>query len=94
MGFQHFGLRFVIDAVIGDGSNVPWKISTLVSNIRFCSAVFSVCSFSWICRGANSVAHSLAKFAVSHPPSLHCNNFNLPPSVYEAWIRNLSCFSS
>jgi hypothetical protein len=70
-GWVEGDAKLCLDAINGDGSNVTWKICTLVSNIKLLALSFNYCSFSWVCRDANNVAHSLAKFAASQPTSLY-----------------------
>ena len=73
---------------------VPWRIQTLVSNIKCVALDFNVCSFYWVPRDVNALAHSFAKFASSQDFCFSCNSTNLPPSVHEAWIRDLLALSS
>uniref|UniRef100_A0A2N9HGL8 Reverse transcriptase domain-containing protein n=1 Tax=Fagus sylvatica TaxID=28930 RepID=A0A2N9HGL8_FAGSY len=78
-----------INAINGHTADIPWKILQVISNVKVLAASFKSCSFVWVRRSANSVAHSLAKEASASPSCFHCNNSNLPPSVHEAWIRDL-----
>ena len=66
----------------------------LVANIKFLALAFSACSFCWVCRDANGVAHALAKYALSQPSCFSCSGSNLPPFMSEAWIRDLFVLSS
>ena len=45
---------------------------------------FNFCSFCWVRREANNVAHCLAKFASLHNLYLYYNHSSLPPSILEA----------
>ncbi len=48
---------------IGDKSVTPWSIGSLIDNIGERSKLFFSCSFCWVRREANFVAHAIAKFA-------------------------------
>ena len=74
-----------INAINGHTADIPWKILQVISNVKVLAALFKSCSFVWVRRSANSVAHSLAKEASASPSCFHCNNSNLPPSVHEAF---------
>ena len=41
-----------------------------------------------------TVAHSVAKFAMSLSNNFFCNSTNLPPSICEAWFRDMCSLSS
>ncbi len=82
--------KVCIDAFLGTTDYIPWKIQTLISNTRTLSLLFSSISVCWVSREANMVAHCLAKVAAPQAMSLLCNSSNLPPSVYEAWLRDMS----
>ena len=60
---------------------------TLSSNeiyiIKVLALEFPSCSFCWVQRDANGMAHSFAKSASSLPSCFSCNSSNLPPSVHE-----------
>ncbi len=86
--------KISVDAFHGVADYIPWKIQSLISNARTLALKFSSVSLNWVCREANGVAHSLAKFATSQPKFLLCNSSNLPPSVREAWLRDLSSLFS
>jgi hypothetical protein len=40
---------------------------SIVANIKFLALAFSACSFCWVRRDTNGVAHALAKYALSQP---------------------------
>jgi hypothetical protein len=82
-----------IDAIIAGPSGIPWTISAIVTYIKLLALKFSACTFEWIGKDANFVAHSIAKFVVSLSNSFSCNSNNLPPSICEAWLREM-CFLS
>lgn len=82
--------KVCIDAFLGTTDYIPWKIQTLISNSRTLSLLFPFVSICWVNREANMVAHCLAKIAAPQAMSLLCNSSNLSPSVYEAWLRDMS----
>jgi ribonuclease HI len=86
--------KLCIDAITIETTSIPWRIHSLVHSLKVLAFEFSVCSFCWVRRDANGVAHSLAKFASSLNSCFSCNSSNLPPSVREAWIRDLIACSS
>ena len=86
--------KICIEAISASSNTIPWKIFSIVANIKFLALAFSACSFCWVHRDANGVAHALAKYASSQPLCFSCTGSNLPPSMSKAWIRNLSALSS
>lgn len=52
---------------------------------------FSVCSFIWVCRETNLVAHELAKPSAVLGSPFICNANSLIPSVKETWLRDALC---
>ena len=74
-------------------TNVWWKIDTFYKDSKILSLDFDVCSFCRVYREVNSVAHALAKFISHHSLFFCCNFESLPPSVLEAWLRNVAAFS-
>jgi hypothetical protein len=85
--------KICIKALAAEPKKVPWKIQTLVSNIKCVALDFNVCSFYWVPRDVNVLAHSFAKFASSQEFCFLCNSTNLPLSVHEAWIKDLLALS-
>jgi hypothetical protein len=85
--------KVCIDAILGFPTNTPWKIYTFIANISSLVSLFHSCCFCWVGREANQMAHCLAKFGSHLTGSFQCNDSNLPPSLQEAWLRDLS-FSS
>lgn len=85
--------KVCIDAVSVTPDKAPWKIQTLMANVFILVVNFNMCVFSWVHRNANSMAHNLAKFASLHPYVFSCNNSDVPPSVHEAWLRDLNSLS-
>jgi hypothetical protein len=58
---------------------------TLV-NILLLSSSFLSCSFNWVRREANGIAHALAKFIPSPKATIFvCNISSLPSCVRDAW---------
>jgi hypothetical protein len=54
-----------IEALAAEPEKVPWRIQTLVPNIKCVTLDFNVCCFCWVPRDVNVLAHSFAKFASS-----------------------------
>ena len=86
--------KICIEALAVEPDKVPWRIQTLFSNIKCVALDFNFCSFYWVPRDVNALAHSFAIFASSQDFCFSCNSTNLPPSVYKAWIRDLLALSS
>jgi ribonuclease HI len=82
-----------IDAINGSNLNAPWEISAICFDISNLALDFVSSIFSWVKREANALAHELAKFAVSASSPFCCNALSLPPSVMEAWQRDMLSFS-
>jgi hypothetical protein len=83
-----------IDALAYPLDESCWKIRHLTSVSLDLTLSFPLCIFSWVKRDANHVAHSVAKVAPSFCLPFCCFKDNLPPSVKEAWIRDLFLLSS
>ena len=81
-----------------------WKIECCYLNVFkvIDVTVFAIChdfkyllhsftrvDFMWIKREVNSIAHALAKFASQSHNYTFCNIDSLPPSVYEAWLKDI-----
>ena len=80
--------KVCIEAILGAPQNTSWKINTLCFDINCLAHNFSSCKFAWIMREANMVAHELAKIVPS-PHLFICCLETLPPSVLDAWQRNV-----
>ena len=81
--------KICIEAITEVATTILGRILSLVNIIKVLALEFPTCSFCWVRRDANGMAHSLAKFTSSLPSCFFCNSSNLPPSVHEAWIRDL-----
>ena len=83
--------KFVKVIVESDGG--CWKIR----NFSVCTldliSCFVSCNVQWVCREGNQVAHSLAKAAFSLALPFCCSLDTLPPSVEEAWFRDVVLFA-
>jgi hypothetical protein len=69
---------------------VLWKIDSISKDSKTLCLDFDLCSFCWVSREANSVAHALVKFASHQPGVFSCNFDSLPPFVIEAWVRDVA----
>ena len=58
--------KVCIDALAGPTIEFPWKIRALALQSLHLASCFSFCSFNWVRRNANQVAHAVAKVA-SYP---------------------------
>jgi hypothetical protein len=76
--------KVCIDALLGNPLEISWKISNLCFDIKTLALKFVICDFVWVKRGANEVAHELAKFVTPLPSPFTCFQETLPPSVMEA----------
>ncbi len=77
---------------IGNKLVSPWSIGSLIDNIGDKSNLFLSCSFSWVRREANFVAHAMAKFASAFSslfPPICFNLSALPQAVWDAWSRDV-----
>ncbi len=86
--------KVCIDELSSSEASSNWKISTLIGQSLALVNRFSFCDFQWIRRDANQAAHALAKVAFSLRLPFCCNLDNLPPSLKEAWLRDLFFASS
>jgi hypothetical protein len=81
--------KYCIDALACPFEESCWKIRTLTTLALELALNFRLCVFNWVKRDANHVAHCVAKVAFSHCLPFCCTKDNRPPSVKEAWIRDL-----
>ena len=71
-----------------------WSIAGICENVKYLAADFRYCSFCWVKREINMVAHTLAKLGPKFNLSAVFFPKNLPPLVEEAWFRDFICISS
>ena len=76
--------KVCFDAINGDLEKCSWAIAFQCNDMVVLSKKFESCTFCWIKRDANFVAHSLAKFASCNKLTFSCNISSLPPPVSEA----------
>lgn len=81
--------KVCIDELSSSEASSNWKISALIGQSLALVSRFSFCDFQWVRRDANQAAHALAKVAFSLRLPFCCNLDNLPPSLKEAWLRDL-----
>ena len=67
-----------------------WRFNSLSSHSLELVSHFQSCYFHWVRRNANQTAHALAKVAFTLCLPFSCNQDRLPPSVKEAWLRDLA----
>ena len=79
--------KICFEAIMVENAETPWRILSIISNVKLLALKFSSCSFCWVRGDANDVAYSLAKCASSQPLSVSYNSTNLPFSIHEAWLR-------
>jgi ribonuclease HI len=77
--------KVCFDAINGDLEKCNWTIAFQCNDMVVLSKKFESCTFCWIKRDANFVAHSLAKFASCNKLIFSCNISSLPPPVWKAW---------
>ena len=51
----------VINGFKGDSSNLCWESSMLINNLAYGISGFSTCTFNWIPKTGNEVAHDACK---------------------------------
>ena len=78
-----------IEDLSGHPDSSNWRISAVSSQLLDLVSCFSYCKLQWVRRDANQVAHSLAKNSLTLELPLCYKKVNLPPSVKEAWFRDL-----
>uniref|UniRef100_A0A2N9IGZ4 Reverse transcriptase domain-containing protein n=1 Tax=Fagus sylvatica TaxID=28930 RepID=A0A2N9IGZ4_FAGSY len=80
-----------INALISENQYEDWSIAVICDNVKCLALEFNFCSFCWVNREANMVAHTLAKVV---PPILSPVLYfpkNLPAFLEEAWFRDFRC---
>ena len=53
--------KMVVDLLLQDNYVGNWNIEVICNDVRSLGVDFKSCSFSWVKREANMVAHTLAK---------------------------------
>ena len=86
--------KVCVDALLSPTDDCTWKIRTFTSLALELAVYFSVCSFYWVKRDANHMADAMAKVAHSLCLPFCCSQESLPPSVKEAWLRDVFLLSS
>ena len=82
--------KICVDNLNGYPEEWSWEISSLCNNSLDFVLRFVSCSFCWTKREANTMAHSLARFALHLTSPFCCNKDTLPPSVLETWFKDVS----
>ena len=83
--------KICYDALNSRDSEAAWCVSNVLFNILECRKSFSSCTFVWISREANEVAHSMAKFASQSRTCFNCNMSFLPKPVWVSWRHDVLC---
>ena len=83
--------KVCVDFLLQDFSASKWSIAILCDDAKALAAEFSFCSFCWIKREANMVAHTLAKLDPQFNRTAIFFPKNLPPPVEVAWFRDFNC---
>ena len=78
-----------VNAINGGEENQDWSITSICSDIDDAGNMFHSFCFCWINREINMVDHETAKFAALNCFSFSYFKSSLPPSIWEAWNRDL-----
>ena len=81
-----------IDALSPTSEDCPWSIHAQTSYSLELSLHFHLCSFFWMRRGANQLAHELAKVARSLHLPFSCNLASIPPLLKRHGLGTCSFF--
>uniref|UniRef100_A0A2N9GB01 Reverse transcriptase domain-containing protein n=1 Tax=Fagus sylvatica TaxID=28930 RepID=A0A2N9GB01_FAGSY len=81
--------KICIDNFSDNSTSSYWKIDALIPDVHRLALHFLSCCFAWVKREANMVAHELAQSFSALSSVFSCNATSLPPSVFEAWKRDL-----
>ena len=73
--------KICFDAINNPDLPCPWILLIPRCNILALVEWFSSCSFVWVTRSCNGVAHQAARFAVSSYLSFFFHKDNLPPAL-------------
>ena len=80
-----------VTALVSEKQHEDWSIAVICDNVKCLAVQFSYCSFCWVNREANTVAHTLAKVVPPiHSPVLYFPK-NLPALLEEVWFRDFNC---
>jgi ribonuclease HI len=76
--------KVCVDAILDVTGYVNWDISSLCNDAETLALNFVSCSFVWVRREANMVAHMMTKFFLPHCLLVTCFVENLLAPVIEA----------
>lgn len=76
--------KLCIDAVLDRSGSSVWAIKHLVFDICLTAMSFLSCSFVWVNRSCNNVAHIAAKFTIESYVFCFFSSGNLPPCLAAA----------
>ncbi|KAL0002394.1 hypothetical protein SO802_016175 [Lithocarpus litseifolius] len=86
--------KVCLDGVLKHKGSPDWFIENLIYDIILAAESFPACSFAWVNRSCNNVAHVAAKFAIESNMSCFFISGNLPPSIVDACKKDAPlCFS-
>ena len=71
-----------------------WSISSITRDATDMSVFFYNCKFCWVKRSLNSVAHSVAKYAIALKVGFLCNNYDLPSPILKACRQDCCTYCS
>ena len=79
-----------IDACNGSIEDCPWPLYAICQDVKTLLSSLPYVVFYWVRRDANSVMHTLAKFAPRNSCFFYCNFESLSPLMKEAWLRDVT----
>jgi hypothetical protein len=85
--------KVCVDALVSDQQYDDLSISVICDNVKYLALEFSFCTFCWVNRVANMVAHTLAKLVPSILSPVLYFPKNLPTLLKEAWFRDFLCIA-
>ena len=80
--------KICVDYLLQANSVSSWNIEVLCGDAMSLAAEFNFCSFCWVKREANMIAHTLAKLVTPSKLTTVFSPNNLPFLVDEAWFRD------
>ena len=85
--------KVCIDGILNPSVDVPWRIETLVNEIRAIVKSIPSASLSWVPRKANMAAHTFTPWALTNRFLGFVDDSSAPPAVLSKIMED-GCFVS
>ncbi len=84
--------KVCIEAISKDGTKIPWKIATVIDDIKNIASCIPYINYSWVYRENNVTAHELASRSLKHSYFGSFDSYFHPQVLLMLSLRGLGCF--